>query len=235
MLGRGVANVLCEAPARMQSVRVTHVAVARDLGDDRRRRDRRAGGVAVDDRALRALEFRNREAVDQAHHFPGDAARHGDDRGAQGCQVGPVQAAGVDPADAARDHRDAGRGAQHAREQLLARLLGVLLGVVERCERTQIRGGERLVVEQHAGRHQRPRQRTATGLIRAGHQPHAEAPVEGEQPPAAAAAAGAATGARGGRLRLLGGARRIIRAHRMGRPRGSRSGPAASRSRTPPR
>ena len=78
MLGRGVTNMLCEAPARVQPVGVTHVAVARYLRHDRRRRDRRAGCVTVDNRALRALELRNREAVDQAKNLPRYAVRGGD-------------------------------------------------------------------------------------------------------------------------------------------------------------
>src|SRR5437763_1815381 len=57
VLGRRVADVLGEAPAGVQAVGAVHEAVARDLGDDRRRGDRRALGVAVDDRALRPLEL----------------------------------------------------------------------------------------------------------------------------------------------------------------------------------
>ena len=51
--------------SRVLRVGVAHVAVARDLGDDRRRRDRGAGGVAVDDRPLGPLELGHREAVER--------------------------------------------------------------------------------------------------------------------------------------------------------------------------
>ena len=51
VLGRRVADVLGEPPARVALVGAVHVAVARDLGDDRGGGDRRAGRVAVDDRA----------------------------------------------------------------------------------------------------------------------------------------------------------------------------------------
>src|SRR3712207_6964894 len=40
--------------------------------------------------------------------------------GAEGREVRAVQAPGVDAADAARDHRDLRRGAQHDRQQRLA-------------------------------------------------------------------------------------------------------------------
>ena len=166
---------------------MAHVAVAGHLGDDRGGGDRGAGGVAVDDRALGTPEVRHREAVhearDLARHTVGDTAQ----RVAQRGEVGVVQAAGVDPAHAARDDRDPRRAAQHQRVELLARLGGVLLGVVQRASARISRGGERLVVEQHAGGHQRPRQTAAAGLVRTRHQSHAEAAVEGEQPPAARA------------------------------------------------
>src|SRR5436853_434696 len=58
VLGRRVADVLREAPAGMLAVGVAHVAIARDLRDDRRRSDRGARRVAVDDRAVRPLLFR---------------------------------------------------------------------------------------------------------------------------------------------------------------------------------
>ena len=65
----------------------------------------------------------------------GDAAH----RVAQRGQVGLVQPAGVDAAHAARDDHDAGGAAQHERVQLLARLDGVLLGVVERAQQRSSR------------------------------------------------------------------------------------------------
>ena len=52
MLGRRVADVGGELPAGVQRVGAAHVAVAGDLGDDRRGGDRGRGRVALDDRAL---------------------------------------------------------------------------------------------------------------------------------------------------------------------------------------
>ena len=50
VLGRRVADVRGELPARVQRVGAVHEAVARDLGDDRGGGDRGARRVAVDDR-----------------------------------------------------------------------------------------------------------------------------------------------------------------------------------------
>ena len=53
---------------RVLDVGMAHIAVARDLGDDRRGRNRRAGGIAIDDRALRPLELRHGEAIHETQH-----------------------------------------------------------------------------------------------------------------------------------------------------------------------
>ena len=106
-----------------------------------------------------------------------------------------MQAARVDPAHAAGDdHRPGGR-AQHERVELLARLGGVLLGVVQAAQRAAVRQGQALEVEQHGGGDQRARERAAAGLVGAGHVAAAELPVEGEQ--AAPAAFDGALGDRG--------------------------------------
>ena len=63
---RRIADVLCEAPAWVQSIRVVHVAVARNLRDDRCGRDRGARGISVDNRTVWPLELGHGEAVSQA-------------------------------------------------------------------------------------------------------------------------------------------------------------------------
>jgi hypothetical protein len=83
----------------MQRVDAAHVPIARDLGDDRRRRDRGARRVPVHDRpALVAVQVAEGEAVRQQ-----DRARARDlqQRGAQRRDVHLVEAAGVDRVDAA--------------------------------------------------------------------------------------------------------------------------------------
>ena len=65
VLGRRVSLVAVEAVARVGRVQVAHVAVAHHLGDDGRRRDRRAARVAVDDAALRDEQVGNPEGVHQ--------------------------------------------------------------------------------------------------------------------------------------------------------------------------
>ena len=80
MGGRRVADVLGEAPPWVLYVGEVHEAVARDLRDDRGGGDRRAGGIAVDDRTLRVLELGDREPVEQAQDFartPAVAPRSG--------------------------------------------------------------------------------------------------------------------------------------------------------------
>ena len=106
-------------PSPVQRVGAVHEAVARDLRDDRGGGDRRAGRVAVDDRALLVAEVRHREAVDEAHaagHARRRAARRAARRGwscagrARRCR-----------ARSARRRRPCAR-AQHERVELLARL-----------------------------------------------------------------------------------------------------------------
>ncbi len=131
----------------------------------------------------------------QAQHLARDVARDSRHRVAQRRDVRPVQAPRVDAAHAARDDDHAGRAAQHQREQLLARLGGVLLGVVQRAQRAQLARGQRVVVEQHAGGDQRTRQAAAPRLVGPRHERHPESSVEGEQSPSAALAPRSATGA----------------------------------------
>ena len=105
MLGRRVADVRREVPARVALVGAVHETVARDLGDDRGSRDRRARGVAVDDRALLEAELGDREAVDQAQSA---GTRHAPQSVAQSLEVHHVQPAVVDAAHRARHDDDAG-------------------------------------------------------------------------------------------------------------------------------
>ena len=120
-------------------------------------------------------------------------------------QVGDVQAAGVDAANAAHRDRDAIDRSQHDRVELLALLGAALLGVVELAERAPVAQAEALVVDQHRGGDQRAGERAAPGLVGAGDVARAQRAVEAKQPRRLAAPA-AGPGARG-----------------------SRSGPAASR------
>ena len=83
VLGGRVADVGVEAPARVLVVGAAHVAVARDLGDDRRRGDRGALRVAVDDR----LQRRSGKSLPSGkpsdrHMTPGQATRRSASRSA---------------------------------------------------------------------------------------------------------------------------------------------------------
>src|SRR6185436_2156894 len=63
MLGRAVALVLGETIARTLTVELDHHPVARDLGDDRGRRDRQALAVAFDDGFSQTAELGGAVAV----------------------------------------------------------------------------------------------------------------------------------------------------------------------------
>ena len=65
VIGGGVALVTIEPVARIAAVEVEHLAVPRDLGDDRRGGNGRAAPVAVQHTALRHRQIRDAERVDQ--------------------------------------------------------------------------------------------------------------------------------------------------------------------------
>ena len=128
----------------------------------------------------------DREAVRQAQAAgAADAGQHVAQRG----EVGLVQAALVYPAHAARRDGHARGGAEHARVEGLARLLGVLLRVVQRGERAQVAQGQALVVEQHRGGDERAGEAAAARLVGARHEAGAEGAVEAEEARAGRAAA----------------------------------------------
>jgi hypothetical protein len=119
----------------------------------------------------------------------------------------------VDAARAPGHDVDLDRGAQDHREELLARLDVVLLGVVEDAEGADLADAQRVHVEQDRRRDERAGQATAPGLVGPRDPADAEPAIELEQAPAGAA------------LCRLAPAR--------GRLRGVRSGRAASRWRRP--
>jgi hypothetical protein len=233
----------------MARVGAAHEAVTGDLGDDRGGGDRRALAVAVDHgAALVAVHLADREAVAEQ-----DAPRTGDlqQRFAQRGQVGLVQAAVVDAARTPRDDRDARGDAQHHRVQRLARLLGVLLGVVEQPERANLARAEALVVEEDRGGDQRAGQTAPAGLVGPGDEAEAEGAVMlDELAPRAALGLltrrghalgrdlrlglGLARGPGNGPRELVPEAGRPVLPHGV-RARGGRSAWAASRSRRPRR
>ena len=66
VVGRDVPDVRREPVPRVERVEAAHEAVTRHLGDDRRRGDRGALRVAVDDGGVRRRERAEPEAVDEA-------------------------------------------------------------------------------------------------------------------------------------------------------------------------
>jgi hypothetical protein len=59
----------------------------------------------------------------------------------------------------------------------------VLLGVVEASERPAVAERQALEVEEDGGGYERPGERAAPGLVSAGDEPTAEAPIKGEEAP----------------------------------------------------
>ena len=207
VLRRRVADVGREVPFRVDLRRPAHVPVARDLRQDRGGRYRGTAAVAVDHRPLLVLERGDVEAVDEADRA---RSRHPLQRGAQGVEVGHVKAAGVDAAHAARDDGGRAGGPHHQRVELLAGLLGVLLGVVEARQRAPVRERQPLEVEQHGASHERSGQGAAARLVGSGDPARSDLPVEREQAPPAVGSPPA--GAPGGASRRLAG--RLARARR---------------------
>ena len=136
VLGRGVADVGGELPARVALLHPLHEAVARDLGDHGRGGDRGAQSRRRRRRAAARSPSAGTGKPSDRHRPPSraDAPQHVGQRG----QVRLVQPARVDPAHAARGDGDLAAAPQHARVQLLAHLGGVLLGVVQRAQRAQV-------------------------------------------------------------------------------------------------
>ena len=160
-------------------VQAPHDAVARDLGDDRGGRDRRARAVAADDRAVLALE-RHAEAVGQEQR-PGRRVQSA--QGArQGREVGAVHAAAVDLARRRDDHADARGAREDGLVELLALCERARLRVVELRERRAHAALQAPVVEEHAGRDERARERAATRLVGARDERHAERAIVTQQP-----------------------------------------------------
>ena len=100
-----VADVLGEPELREVRVGVVHVAVPRDLGDHRGGRDRGAATVAADHLPVldRAVAAERKPSTRQTAPGRATALEAAPQRG----DVGHVQAAGVDPADAADGDGDA--------------------------------------------------------------------------------------------------------------------------------
>ena len=78
-------------------------------------------------------------------------------------------------------HADPRRAADDGAEELLAVGRGDLLRVVQERQRTHAVVAQAVVVEQHAGDHERPCQRASPGLVGARDEARAELPIVGEE------------------------------------------------------
>ena len=127
MLRHAVAHVALEAVARMRGAEPLHQPVARDLGDDRGRRDREHQRVAGDHRLAVAAAVDLVAAVDEHELRPHRQRLH---RARQRPQRGAQDVVAVDARGRAEGDRDLGAGADLLVE-LLALLAVELLGIVE--------------------------------------------------------------------------------------------------------
>ncbi len=144
VLRGGITHVRVEIPLGMAVGHAPHVAVAGDLGEHRGGGNRCALGVTTDDGTMLVAEVRELEAVHQAQGIvAGDAAK----RSSQPGDVRDMKAARVDAAHATHNYRRLRGGPQDERVELLAGRFGVLLGVVQPCERAAVREREALDVE----------------------------------------------------------------------------------------
>ena len=162
MLGHAVALVGLETVARAILRQLAHQAVARDLGDDRGRRDRHHQPVAADHGVAVASRIEPVAAVDEhmLRHF-----RQRMHRARQRPQRGAQDIVAIDPRRRGEGDRKRGGGADFL-EQFLAALRRQPLGIVDAFRNS-------LGVEHDGRRHHRTRQRTAPGLVAAGHRPDA--------------------------------------------------------------
>ena len=162
MFRHGVALVVFEAVARAIQRQCAHQAVARHLGDDRGGCDRHDNAVAADHRIAVAGHVDLVAAVDKHMlRYLGqrtDRARQRPERGAQDIVA-------IDPRRRGKGDRK-GRCRADLLEQFLAAVGRQPLGIVDPF-------GDSLRVEHDGGGHHRTRQRTAPGLVAAGHRPDA--------------------------------------------------------------
>ena len=163
MLARCVADIGLPAITTIALGERAHDPVARDLGDDRGRRDREAESVALYDRLHRAGEGRRHVAVDECHvradSEPANGPRHRQKRRAQ--NVDAVDLAHARRADA--DMRDATTDAAPERSPAgIALLGGQNLRVIEFVAQGS---GEAPRIEDYRGSHDRPCQRATPYLV----------------------------------------------------------------------
>jgi len=178
MRGRDVADVRDEAVSGIESVQAPHHAVSDDLGHDRCSGDRRAAGVAVDDGAMRWCRRAEPEAVDEASVSGRIQIR---EDGAEPREIRAVETGSVDLARRHYSHTDRRSTRGDGLEQHLALVRQDLLGVVQRRQRANACATQELIVEEHAGDHQRPCERPAAGLVGPGHEADTETSIEREE------------------------------------------------------
>jgi hypothetical protein len=167
-----------EAVPWVESVQAPHHPVSHHLGNDRSRRDRGTAGIPIHDSPVWRGSRTEPEAVDEADvcgrmEIPEDSA--------QSCEIRAMETGSVDLARRHDSHADRRRACGDGLEQHLTLLRGHLLRVVQRGERANARTTQQLVVEEHPGHHERPCERSATGLVGPGNEAGTETSIEPEE------------------------------------------------------
>ena len=103
------------------------------------------------------------------------------EHGTQPGEIRAMEAVPIDRTDGHDPDADRGRARSDGLVQHLALLDRDLLRVVQRGERPDARAAQRVVVEEHAGDDERPRERAASRLVRARDEAHAELAIESEE------------------------------------------------------
>src|SRR6516165_6376919 len=173
MFGCRVPDIGFPAVSRITRRQSAHDPIARDLGDDRSSRDRKAESIALNNGPHCATQRRRGIAIDEcrirSNPEDGDSARHRQQRCAQNVDA-------IDLEDARRADPDAGDPATRATlERLVARLAlldGQCFRIVELIAQPpwEVAG-----VEDHRSRENRTRERAAPRLVHATNQPLAAA------------------------------------------------------------
>ena len=172
MLRRAVALVLRKAVAGKLPVAFEHLPVARHLGQHACRGNGEAAGIALDQRCLRPAQRRHKEAVHQRvlgrRREGGEGGVHRLMRGLQ--DVDRIDGRGIHGGDGKADFGECGQGLK----KTLPLAGAELLGIVQARQLSRQAGPNPDHGKIHRGRHHRPSQRPAPGLI---HARDAHAPV----------------------------------------------------------
>lgn len=175
---RDVADVRRKPVHGIERVHAPHRAVADNLRDDRRRGNRGALLVSVDDGAVGRRRGAEPETVDET--CLGGRRERGESSGER-AQVRAMQAEAIDLAGGHRLNGDAGGAGEDSAEDLLALVRAELLRVVQETKACGPTTAHESVVEQHPRGDERPGEASPPRLVGPCDKANAESAVESEK------------------------------------------------------